>query len=394
MKKLSKTERLRIIVLDFIVRGPLGGMVWSKLQYLQGLMNLGHDVYYLEDSADYPSCYDPVSSITSTNATYGLEFAGRVLERIGFGGRWAYYDAHTSRWFGACSDSVLQICQTADLLINLCGINPLRHWLMDVSARIFVDQDPVFTQIGHLTEQEKRDEASRHTAFFSFGENMSSGRSSVPNDGFIWHDTRQPVVLENTSITPGPSRGKFTTVMLWKSYPPRKYNGILYGVKSDSFEPYMDLPHKAGRIFELAIGSSSAPRAQLRSLGWKIRDSRQPTRDPWTFLHYIERSKAEFSVAKQGYVACRSGWFSERSVAYLTSGRPVLVQDTGFSDWLPSGSGVIGFHTPEEAVTGIEDINSRYEHHCRAAREIAAEYFDSRKVLSYLIERAMSSKCD
>jgi hypothetical protein len=132
----------------------------------------------------------------------------------------------------------------------------------------------------------------------------------------------------------------------------------------------------------------------LQKLGWRILDSREPTQDPWTYLRYIEKSKAEFSVAKHAYVVSRTGWFSERSVAYLASGRPVVLQDTGFSDWLPTGAGIIGFHDLEEAIAGVQEINSRYEYHCRAAREIAEEYFHATKVLSRLIERAMNSRLD
>ena len=146
-----------------------------------------------------------------------------------------------------------------------------------------------------------------------------------------------------------------------------------------------------GESGELAVGSASAPRTLLRGKGWSVCDPREPTRDPWTYRSYIEASKAEFSVAKHGYVVTRSGWFSDRSAAYLATGRPVLLQETGFSDWLKTGSGIIPFNTPEEAFAGIEEINNRFDFHCRAARDIAEEYFDMRKVLPALIECAMNS---
>jgi hypothetical protein len=179
--------------------------------------------------------------------------------------------------------------------------------------------------------------------------------------------------------------------MLWESYPAREYGGVRYGMKSDSFAPYLDLPRRAGRVFELAVGSPSAPRDLLRASGWLVRDPREPTRDPWTYQRYVESSKAEFAVAKHGYVASGSGWFSERSVTYLASGRPVLLQDTGFSRWLPTGTGLVAFGTPEEALAGIADIDRRYAVHCRAAREIAEEYFDARTVLPELLESAMGN---
>ena len=383
--------RLRIVVLGYVVRGPLGGMVWSNLQYLMGLARLGHDVYFVEDSDDYPSCYDPIRDAVDVDPSYGLDFARDAFERIGFGGRWAYHDAHTSRWRGPCADRALDICAGAELLLNLCGANPLRPWLMEIPVRALVDEDPAFTQIRHLTEPGARERALLHTAFFSFGENIGHAGCAVPDDGLPWRPTRQPVALDVLPVTPGRPAGKFTTVMLWDSYAAPEYRGVQYGMKSDSFAPYLDLPERAGRVFELAVGSPSAPCTLLRQKGWTVCDPRGPTRDPWTYQRYVEASKAEFAVAKHGYVISRSGWFSERSVTYLASGRPVLLQDTGFSRWLRTGAGVIPFNTPAEAVAGIGEIDGAYDRHCRAAREIAEEYFDARKVLPALIACAMES---
>src|SRR5262249_4053715 len=154
---------------------------------------------------------------------------------------------------------------------------------------------------------------------------------------------RQPVVLDAWPVTPGLPDGKFTTVMLWDGYRARFHQGRRFGLKSDSFGPYFDLPRRAGPHFELAVGSPSAPRGELRSRGWSLRNPLEAARDPWAFRDYIRQSKCEFSVAKHGYVVSRSGWFSERSASYLASGRPVVVQDTGFSDWLPTGRGVLAF---------------------------------------------------
>ena len=392
MNSISKStsDRLRIIVLGYIVRGPLGGLAWHHLQYVMGLSRLGHDVYFVEDSNDYPSCYDPSRNILGTDPSYGLQFTARTFVKIGLAERWTYYDAHTSRWSGPCADLILQVCATADLLLNISGVNPLRPWLAEIPVRILIDTDPVFMQIRHLTDSGARNLALQHTTFLSFGENINIKQSTIPEDGLPWQATRQPVVLDAWPVTPGPEHGKFTTVMQWESYPAIEYEGRRYGMKSDSFGPYIDLPEKVGPVFELAVGSHLAPHDLLRSKGWMALDSREPTRDPWTYQNYIQRSKAEFSVAKHGYVVSRSGWFSERSAVYLASGRPVLIQETGFSDWLETGSGIIPFNTPEEALAGIEEINHRYEFHCQAARSIAEEYFDAAKVLPRLIECALS----
>jgi len=382
-------SKLRIIVLGYIVRGPLGGLVWHHLQYVIGLSQLGHDVFFLEDSDDYPSCYDPSRNVIDVDPTYGLRFAKATFEHYGFGERWAYYDAHTSRWFGPCAGRIVEICADADLLLNLSGINPMRPWLEPVPARAFVDTDPVFTQVRHLKDPVALVAAADHTAFFTFGELFGRG-STIPDDGFPWQPTRQPVVLDLWPVTQGPATGAYTTVMQWDSYAVCEHEGVRYGMKSTSFQPYLELPHRTtGARFELALGGHTAPHAQLNTYGWTVRNSLEPTRDPWTYQRYLQDSRAEFSVAKEGYVATRSGWFSERSVGYLASGRPVLLQDTGFSDWMTCGLGVVPFATPEEALEGIAIIEASYEAHCIAARELAAAYFASGRVLETLIAQTL-----
>ncbi|MCU7817016.1 MAG: hypothetical protein KZQ81_17920 [Candidatus Thiodiazotropha sp. (ex Rostrolucina anterorostrata)] len=162
-------------------------------------------------------------------------------------------------------------------------------------------------------------------------------------------------------------------------------------MKSASFEDYIDIPKRSGRVLEIALGSPSAPRQMLTQKGWSLRNPLEVTKNPWTYQQYIQQSKAEFTAAKHGYVVSYSGWFSERSACYLASGRPVLTQETGFSEWLRADAGILSFKTPEEAVAGIEEIDTRYELHCNAAREIAETYFDSNKVLTVLIDEALSS---
>jgi hypothetical protein len=384
------SERLRIVVLGYIVRGPLGGLAWHHLQYVLGLARLGHDVYFIEDSDDYASCYDPARDLVDTDPTYGLNFITHAFAQLDLHNRWAYHDAHASRWHGPAATRALDICAAADLLLNLSGVNPLRDWALNIRARAFVDTDPAFTQIRHLTDAAARALAAQHTAFFTFAENIRRDDCLVPADGFAWQPTRQPVVLDAWPLTPGRDGGMWTTVMQWDSYRALEYAGRLYGMKSESFAQYVELPARAGHVFELALGSASAPRALLREKGWTLRDPLEVTRDPWTYQRYLQESKAEWSVAKHGYVASRSGWFSERSAAYLASGRPVLTQQTGFSEWLPTGAGLLAFSTPDEACDGIQEINRRYDFHCRAARRTAADFFDARRVLSSLIERAVS----
>jgi hypothetical protein len=387
----SSLGRLRVVVAGYIVRGPLGGLVWHHLQYVLGLHRLGHDVYFVEDSDDYPSCYDPVRDRMDTDPTYGLRFAADTFASIGLAGCWAYYDSHKGHWHGPAAEHVREICARADLLLNISGVNPLRPWLREIPVRCLVDTDPVFMQIRHLSDPRALEQARQHQVFFSFGENLGTARATVPDDGLPWRATRQPVVLDAWPVRPRPAGGKFTTVMQWDSYPARTYQGVRYGMKSASFEPYLDLPARAGPIFELALGSPTGPAAFLRSKGWGVRDPLEVTRDPWMYQRYLQGSRAEFTVAKHGYVVSRCGWFSERSAAYLASGRPVVTQETGFSDWLPTGEGVLAFATPAAALAGVEAVTGRYEAHCAAARALAEEYFDARKVLPTMLETALQS---
>src|SRR3989442_1791396 len=312
--------RLRIVVLGYVVVGLIGGLWGITIQIHMVSDRLGNDVYFVEDSDDSPSCYDPIRDAVDVDPSYGLDFARAALERIGFGGRRAYHDGHPSRWRGPCADRVLDICAGAELLLNLCGANPLRPWLMEIPVRALVDEDPAFTQIRHLTEPGARERALLHTAFFSFGENIGHAGCAVPDDGLPWRPTRQPVALDVLPVTPGRPAGKFTTVMLWDSYAAPEYRGVRYGMKSDSFAPYLDLPERAGRVFELAVGSPSAPCTLLRQKGWTVCDPRGPTRDPWTYQRYVEASKAEFAVAKHGYVISGSGR-SSRSLTTVTCSR-------------------------------------------------------------------------
>ncbi|MGD9853737.1 MAG: hypothetical protein AB7U20_02180 [Planctomycetaceae bacterium] len=383
-------DRLRIVVLGYIVRGPLGGMAWHHLQYVVGLSELGYDVMFLEDSDDYPCCYDPARHVTDDDPTYGLAFATRAFREVGIPERWAYYDAHRNRWHGPFADHAFPFCRSADVVLNLSGVNPLRDWLHEIPLRVLIDTDPGFSQIRHLQDPDARSRSEKHNRFFTFGENYGRPFCTVPDDGFPWQPTRQPMCLRCWPMTPGPALGPFTTVMQWDSYPPREFQGVRYGMKSHSFQPYAQLPRASETPFELAVGSLSAPRDALQTNGWHVRDPLAVSRDLWSYQQYLQASKAEFSVAKQGYVMTRCGWFSERSAAYLASGRPVLVQDTGFREWLPATMGIVSFASPDEALDGITRINRDYRLHCHAARSIAAQYFDARHVLTNLIERTMA----
>ena len=391
---LTRNVRLRIIVLGFIVRCPSGGLVWHYLQYVKGLADLGHEVYYVEDNCffeedQYGWCYHPSTNEWDTNPSEGLEFIKEIFKAVGLGNIWAYHDAQRSRWHGPLADRIQILGANADLLINVSGVNPLRLWLQEIPVRAYIDTDPVFSQVKHLTNPINRTLALQHNRFFSFAENISSPDCTIPNDTFPWRATRQPIVMDLWPFTRGRFDGNFTTVMVWESYKALEYGGIRYGMKSESFKDFIDLPHHVRNELELAVACSPDTERMLSAKGWSIVDPVATTLTPPRYVEFIRRSKAEFTVAKHTYVVTNSGWFSERSAVYLASGRPVLAQETGFSEWLPTGQGLLFFRNMDEAISGIHEINAHYEKHCGAAREIAETYFDARKVLTDLIDLAI-----
>ena len=231
---------------------------------------------------------------------------------------------------------------------------------------------PAFTQIRHLTDPNARELAAAHNSFFTFAENIARADCLVPADGFAWQPTRQPDPARCVARHAGPARrkldhrdavGQLSRARI-RGTPLRDEVGFVR-VRSSI------CPRAPARSSRSHSGARVAPRDFLRAKGWRLLDPLEVTRDPWSYQEFIRGSKAEFSVAKHGYVASRSGWFSERSAAYLASGRPVLTQQTGFSDWLQTGAGLLAFETMEEALAGIEEIDAGYEHHCRAARAIS-----------------------
>ena len=245
----------------------------------------------------------------------------------------------------------------------------------------------MFTQIRHLTDSGRRENAEQHTAFFSFGENFGHD-AAIPDDGFRWQPTRQPIVLDAWPVVPSPETGCFTTVMQWESYAAREYQGRRFGLKSDSFTPYLDLPARVGPLFEIAVGGRTAPQI-LSAHGWMVSDPLQAIPDPLGYQQFIQRSKAEFTVAKQG--TWRREAAGSASEARRTSQAAVQSsrRTPGSGKLIPSGDGLLPFSTPAEAARAVTDVIERYDHHCRAARALAEAEFDSEQVLQDLLDRAL-----
>lgn len=388
-------SRLRIVLLGYIVRCPVGGMAWSHLMYMLGLTGLGHDVWFLEDSGDSPyACYDPATYQTGPDPSAGLTFAKDAFDRLGMGGRWAYHDALAKNWHGPAGARMPGILKTADLVINMAGVNVIRPWIEKVPVRVFVDQDPVFTQVRHLTDAGAMALARQHTAFFTFGENFGSKGCTIPDDGLPWQGTRHPIPLEQWPMQPPAPDGAYTTVMQWQSYPPMEYAGRRFGTKAATLLDFIDLPSRVHGPFEIAMGGTGYPEARFLDAGWRLVSAADKSVDPWIYRDYIRASKGEFAAAKHGYVVTNSGWFSERSACYLASGRPVVVQETGIQPSIATQTGVLTFADPAAAAAAIRDVNASYARHAAAARAVAESQFDARLVLASLIERSFASPAD
>jgi len=383
----ARSSSLKIIIAGYIVGGPLGGLVWHHLQYILGLHKMGHKVLFVEDSDDYPSCYNPQTNQFSSDPTYGLAFINKVFSQYGLQDRWAYHQQQGNIWHGVNEKKINDFISNTDIFLNLSGMNPLHEKFLKIPVRVLLDTDPVFTQIKHLTDTAAFDRARLHNRFFSFGENFGKENCAIPDDGFDWKPTRQPVYIDAWNFTAGNKNAKWTTVMQWDSYKVREYKGQVFGMKSVSFEEYYSLPGKSSESFELAIGGSSTPKEKLSAAGWSLCDPLAVSLDPTIYQQFIQHSKGEWSVAKHGYVSGHTGWFSERSTGYLSSGRPVVVQDTGFSDFIETGRGLFSFTSPEDSLAALEEIDRNYSAHCRFAREISEEYFRYDKVLNALIQR-------
>jgi hypothetical protein len=277
---------------------------------------------------------------------------------------------------------VRRYCADADLFLNLSGGSWFwRDEYVRIPRSAFIDSDPAFTQLALAKAEPWYVEFfTRFSHLFTFGSNIGTSASSVPVGPFQWHATWQPVTLDSwrTDDVPG---DRFTTVMTWQI----ESFADVGGNKDQEFIKYLDLPSRTSQPLELAV---NGPQSLLRQHGWSTVNAMGASRTLTDYRAYIHRSKAEFGVAKHTYVATRSGWFSDRTECYLASGRPALVQDTGWTAHLPSGEGLLAFSSLDEALAGIDRINSDYPRHARRARDIAREHFDAARVLVPLLEIA------
>jgi hypothetical protein len=366
-----------------------GGAAWVVLQYLLGLGDLGHDVYFIESLSGENVRPLDADVQRSDNATY----FSSTMRDFGLEDRSALLSATTRESAGLDYPEVKRVCRGADLLLNLSGALQMPDLIGDIPVRAYVDIDPGFTQLWQAHERIDMG-FDAHTHFVTIGESIGRPDGDIPDCGRTWVTTRQPVFLDEWPVATQIEHAAFTTVANWRGYGSIDYRGRFFGQKAHSLRGFFELPRLSGETFELALAIHPDEKRDLEALGsngWRLLDPLEMCASPDQFRRFVRASRAEFGIAKSGYVSGRTGWFSDRSTCYLASGRPVIAQDTGFGVHVPSGEGLFSFETMEDVLAGIDSINTDYERHALAARSLAETYFDSRRVLTSLLD-ALSAR--
>jgi hypothetical protein len=365
----------RIAIAGAVAQKPgCAGHVWQFLQYLLGFRSLGYEVLLL-DRLDGP--LQPrdrrVRWLRDTLADAGLDGAWSLRLEDG-------------RHLGVAREDAVAFVRDAEVLLDVMGFCGDDELLGAARRTVFLDTDPGFAQMWQ--DLGLADVLGHHDVHMTIGERIGAPDCSVPTCGLRWVTTPQPVALDAWPVSPGGGRG-FTSVASWRgAYGPVDHGGRRYGLRVHQFRRFAQLPRLAGGGFELALDIHSADVADaqlLRAGGWQLVEPASVAATPGAYRRYVQASDGEVMVAKGMYVDSRSGWVSERSLCYLASGRPVVAQDTGFSERYPVGEGLLAFSTPEEAAAGVEAVRADPQRHRRAARELAEERFGAERVLGRLL---------
>ncbi|MFD2093547.1 hypothetical protein [Blastococcus deserti] len=390
--------RLRIVVSGLCVTYPYGGVFWDYMQYVLGLHLLGHDVLYLEDTGRW--AYDPRGGTFVEGARDNVQRVSSWIEDLTpeLEGRWFVRDAAGNEYGAPSGRQATAFCRSADVFIHLSASCWMRDEYYEPPVVLFLDTDPMYTHSWVYSDPEDGSRPQplerylRHTHFATFGENTGAEDCLLPSAGVSWIPTRQPIVGGRLRDVAGraATRPVATTVASWEPHEggPR-FAGRRYHGKSVEFESFIGLPERSPLPLELAL-SGLPPVETLRARGWLVRDAGAVSSTPHEYARYLATSFAEWSVAKNAYVAARTGWFSCRSACYLALGVPVVVQNTGFDEHLPHGDGLVPFSDLDSAAEGLLRVRTDHAAHRRAARAVADDYFSYEKVLPRLLD-ALSS---
>jgi GT2 family glycosyltransferase len=386
---MTAGARKKIVLLGMMANMPVAGVVWQTVHYLVGFRRLGFDPWYVEAHARTPSKL--MSHKNDDPSAKAAEFIAGVMRRFDLGDRWAFHALHDGgRCYGQSDGELMRLYDSADLIINLHGGTVPRPEHYASGRLVFLETDPVRLQIElHDNVPEAVAYLEPHCAFFTFGENYGRLDCLLPVDHrFPFRPTRQPVVMDFWQGHDGAARDCFSTIGNWRQTDfDVWYRGEAYGwSKHHEFLKVLDLPRRTGGAFELALSQyDDADRQLLEGHGWRVVPAADFSGNADAYRRYIAESRGEFTVAKDQNIRLRSGWFSDRSATYLAAGRPVVTQETGFSNILPTGAGLFGFSTLDEAAVAVERINADYSRHSEAARDVARDFFNYEVVLTRLL---------
>ncbi len=387
-------KKKKLLVLGFMGGCPVAGVIWQHLHYIAGLQRLGHEVWYVEDGSRYP--YDPEAFTITEDFSYAARLLERLSREYGFENRWCFCARYgdAPRTAGLDLDGLRRLYRTCDAALNVCGSHELNDELREIPRLIYVESDPGVEQIKiDLGETATREYLQAHDVLFTFGEAIGSSRFPVSLHGLTWLPTRQPVVTDFWRTEHAPEADAvYTSICNWSTSGKKdiEWQGSNYlWSKSLEFLKFVEAPRRCGEIFELATDIKDAgEKRRFEENEWRLTDPHALSIDWDRYRHYIRDSKGEFTVAKDQYTRLHTGWFSDRSACYLAAGRPVITQETGFTEFYGGKEGLLAFRDMDEIVAAAAAVRADYARHSRAAAEIAREYFEAEKVLGSLLERA------
>lgn len=376
---------LRIVVSGMVAGDPYqGGATWAVLQYVLGLRALGHDVLLVEPIERKTYVRHARTLAESRNA----EYFAMVVRRFALEQRATLLCEATQETVGLDYASLVRRVFGADVLINISGMLTDVRLLETIGRRVYLDLDPVFVQLWDAAEGVDM-RFGAHTHFVTVGLGIGTPACPIPTCGRDWIKTLQPLALEYWPVHACPAGAAWTTVANWRGYGSVQHDGVTYGQKVHSFRRLFELPSKTRAKLRPALAihpNEASDLAALASHGWTFVTPTSVASTPDEYQTFIRSSRGELGVAKSGYVDSRSGWFSDRSVCYLATGRPVVAHNTGFGSAIPTGEGLIAFSTAEEAASGIDAVEADYMFHSRRAREIACDSFRADLVLPRLLD--------
>jgi hypothetical protein len=381
-----------IMVSGAIANKPLsGGEAWVRMSWVRGLRRLGYDVCFVEQ-IDSARCVDAEGRAVPFERSVNRSSFEAGVESLAPGCPAALLCDGGQISIGLDFDDVVERAEGAELLVNISGHLDIEAIKMGPRRRAYIDVDPGFTQIWAAGGAGARLEG--HDAYFTVGENIGTAGCPIPTGGLDWQPLPPPVTLDDWPAMPAAIENRrFTTVATWRSpLGVLSHGDVEFQGKHHQWRRMIELPRLSPQTFEIALQihpGDAEDRAALDANGWRLVDPRAAAGDPHAFRSYVQGSGAEFSVAHPVYVDTASGWLSDRTVRYLASGRPALVQDTGAGKRYPLGEGLVTFQTVEQAVAGAAAIAGDYEAHAQAARSLAEAHFDSDAVLGRFLERAV-----